>query len=81
MVSIIVLLSSAEKEDKGTETSIQGKYFGFTGFPDVTNDEVIKQLNGITLPFFTVLLQFILPGKDGKPIFFKNISLENRLLI
>ena len=81
MVSKIVLLPSAEKEDKGTETSIQGKFFGFTGFADVTNDEVMKQLGGITLSFFAVLLQFILPGKDGQPTFFKKISRENRLLI
>ncbi|XP_033208567.1 uncharacterized protein LOC117167613 [Belonocnema kinseyi] len=41
----------------------------------------MEQLGWITLPFFAVLLQFILPGKDGQPMFLKKISRENRLLI
>lgn len=54
---------------------------GFLGFEDIKEDLVMKQLTGITLPFFLILSKFIEPGKFSQPKYFKTLNRENRLLL
>lgn len=54
---------------------------GFHGFPDVTTDSHMKQVTGISLAVFHVLLQFIIPRAEGRPKYFRTLNSENRLLL
>lgn len=48
---------------------------------DIKNDTCMKQLGGITLAFFYILLNFIKPGAHGQPQFYKILQREDRLLL
>lgn len=52
---------------------------GFTGFANIDDDTTMKQLGGITLSFFIILLNCINLQKTDR--FFRKLGPENRLLL
>ncbi|XP_043267041.1 uncharacterized protein [Venturia canescens] len=54
---------------------------GFAGFEDIKDDTTMKQLGGISLSFFHVLLAFIQPQEKGQPAFYRILNGKNRLLL
>lgn len=54
---------------------------GFSGFSDVKNDETMAQLGGISLQFFSVLLNLGIFNEAGQPHFYRSLNKENRLLL
>lgn len=54
---------------------------GFVGCEDIKNDRTMKQLAGITLNFFHILLTFIEAKAEGQPAYYKTLDSSNRLLL
>lgn len=51
-----------ENKACGTDMEINP---GFLGFPGVNDDKTMRQIGGVSLNFFFVLLGLIEPAKDG----------------
>lgn len=54
---------------------------GFTGFANIKDDTTMKQLGGMTLSFFMILLSCITLEKCDQPRFFRKLGPENRFLL
>jgi hypothetical protein len=54
---------------------------GFLWSDDIKDDTAMKQLAGITISFFNILLQFIKPNVHGQPGYFRILKPEDRLLL
>jgi hypothetical protein len=54
---------------------------GFLWSDDIKDDTAMKQLAGITISFFNILLQFIKPNVRGQPGYFRILKPEDRLLL
>lgn len=54
---------------------------GFSGFSDLKNNETMAQLGGISLQFFSVLLNLVIFNEAGQPHFYRSLNKENRLLL
>ncbi|XP_015121736.1 uncharacterized protein LOC107044390 [Diachasma alloeum] len=54
---------------------------GFLGFEDIKDDTTMKQLGGITLSFFYILLPFIRPKEMAQPAYYRTLDAPNRLLL
>ncbi|XP_028981916.1 uncharacterized protein LOC114841192 [Diachasma alloeum] len=53
---------------------------GFLGYENIKDDRTMKQLAGITLSFFHILLTFIEVKAEGQPAYYKTLDSSNRLL-
>ena len=62
----------------GPETDMRN---GFQWFQDVKNDKQMKQLGGVDLAFFFILLNFIKPNAKGQPKYYKVMNSKDRLLL
>ena len=69
-----------DKKDVGVGTGGELRQ-GFLGFENVKDDCTMKQLGGVTLSFYDILLQFIKPKNVGQPSCYKKLSAQNRLLL
>jgi len=54
-------------------------YFG--GIHSIKNENSMKKVTGVSLLFFSVLLDLINPGEDGQPKYFKKLGKADRLLL
>ncbi|XP_066582244.1 uncharacterized protein [Prorops nasuta] len=54
---------------------------GFIGFENINADSTMRQLAGVTISFFLVLLSLIEIGKYGQPNFYRSLGKKNRLLL
>ncbi|KMQ85539.1 fatty-acid amide hydrolase 2-like protein [Lasius niger] len=54
---------------------------GFIGFDDIKTDSDMKQLAGVSLSMFQILLAFIKPLTHGQPKYYKVMNVQNRLLL
>lgn len=55
---------------------------GFMGFTNISNEGQMKQLAGVSLSIFSMLVVFLQPtGKNANPTSFRKITKENRLLL
>ena len=78
---MVIVPATTSCESTAVNTDAEMSSFGFTGFRDINDDAIMKQLWGVTISFFLILFQCITINKEDRPNFIRKMNNENRLFL